>query len=95
MSARGSRHAGLGEYVFELPNGAGATKIYEPRFSETTSRVSHPRQHTVRAGDRLDLLAEAYLQDPHKYWRIVDANPTSDPDELIQPQRVLVLPEID
>ena len=32
-------------------------------------------EHTVAAGDRLDLLARHYYNDDHLWWRIVDANP--------------------
>jgi len=32
-------------------------------------------EHTVRAGDRLDLLARHYYNDDRLWWRIADANP--------------------
>ena len=32
-------------------------------------------QHTIKAGDRLDLLARHYYNDDRLWWRIVDANP--------------------
>lgn len=32
-------------------------------------------EHVVKAGDRLDLLARHYYNDPRLWWRIVDANP--------------------
>lgn len=32
-------------------------------------------EHTVRAGDRLDLLARHYYNDDRLWWRILDANP--------------------
>lgn len=32
-------------------------------------------EHTLRAGDRLDLLARHYYNDSRLWWRIVDANP--------------------
>jgi nucleoid-associated protein YgaU len=32
-------------------------------------------EHTVRQGDRLDLLAKHYYNDDRLWWRIVDANP--------------------
>jgi len=31
-------------------------------------------EHTVQAGDRLDLLARHYYNDDRLWWRIVDAN---------------------
>lgn len=32
-------------------------------------------EHTIRAGDRLELLARHYYNDSRLWWRIVDANP--------------------
>ena len=32
-------------------------------------------EHTLKAGDRLDLLARHYYNDDRLWWRIVDANP--------------------
>jgi nucleoid-associated protein YgaU len=43
-----------------------------PRAVDTLPGVV---EHTVRAGDRLDLLARHYYNDDRLWWRIVDANP--------------------
>lgn len=32
-------------------------------------------EHTLKATDRLDLLAQHYYNDSRKWWRILDANP--------------------
>ncbi len=32
-------------------------------------------EHRIADGDRLDLLAAHYYNDPRLWWRIVDANP--------------------
>jgi nucleoid-associated protein YgaU len=32
-------------------------------------------EHTIQAGERLDLLALHYYNDDRKWWRILDANP--------------------
>jgi hypothetical protein len=47
----------------------------------------------VRTGDRFDALAATFLGDPHAGWRIVDANPTLSPEDLLEPGRALVIPE--
>ena len=53
-------------------------------------------EHTVTAGDRLDLLALHYYNDPAKWWLILDANPSmlyagsGELDELIG--QVIVIP---
>lgn len=41
-------------------------------------------QHTVKRGDRLDLLAANYLGDPLIYWLICDANGAIRPNDLLQ-----------
>ena len=47
-------------------------------------------QHTVRQGDRLDLIAAKYLGDPLIFWLICDANGAIDPRDLVaSPGRVL------
>jgi nucleoid-associated protein YgaU len=40
-------------------------------------------RHTVRQGDRLDLIAAKYLGDPLMYWLLCDANGALDPDALV------------
>jgi nucleoid-associated protein YgaU len=40
--------------------------------------------HTVRRGDRLDLIAAKYLGDPLMYWLICDANGAIRPNELLE-----------
>ncbi|WP_328503829.1 hypothetical protein OG828_38900 [Streptomyces sp. NBC_00457] len=39
-------------------------------------------EHTVRDGERPDLLAQRYFGDPGQWWQIADANPALDPREL-------------
>jgi nucleoid-associated protein YgaU len=47
-------------------------------------------QHTVRQGDRLDLIAAKYLGDPLIFWLICDANGAIDPQDLVaSPGKVL------
>jgi hypothetical protein len=40
--------------------------------------------HTVKSGDRLDLLAAKYFGDPLMYWLICDANGAIRPDRLLE-----------
>jgi hypothetical protein len=41
-------------------------------------------QHTVKKGDRLDLIAAKYLGDPLIFWLICDANGAIAPDDLLE-----------
>ncbi len=40
-------------------------------------------QHTVKKGDRLDLVAAKYLGDPLIFWLICDANGAIRPNQLV------------
>ena len=40
------------------------------------------REHTVRAGERLDQIAAVELGDPEQFWRIADANRAMEPEEM-------------
>jgi hypothetical protein len=47
-------------------------------------------KHTVRQGDRLDLIAAKYLADPLIFWLICDANGAITPHDLVDtPGRIL------
>jgi hypothetical protein len=40
-------------------------------------------RHSVRQGDRLDLITAKYLGDPLIFWLICDANGAIDPHDLV------------
>lgn len=40
--------------------------------------------HSVRQGDRLDLIAANYVGTPLMYWLLCDANGAIRPDELVE-----------
>ena len=49
--------------------------------------------HTVRTGERPDLLGQRYFGDPGQWWQIADANPVLDPRELTdEPGREVDVP---
>ena len=50
------------------------------------------RQHVASVTDRLDIIAAAYLGDPHQYWRIADTNPSIPPERLVEPGRPIDIP---
>ena len=89
MASFSSRHAGLPTYVVPVgPEGQELT-LYVPRTVPPTPAVL---LHRVSAGDRLDLLAQRFFGDPLQYWRIVDANPSFAPEELLEPGTLLRIP---
>lgn len=89
MTDRSSRHADVPTYRRGLPGRDGEVELYEPRL-----RTEPPaaRSHTAEGTDRLDLLAARYLDDPHQFWRIADANPEVPLEDLVEPGRVVRVP---
>jgi nucleoid-associated protein YgaU len=90
-----SRYHGIGTAARLMPDGRPVVYL-QRRFPPMPSSLALIREHTVRAGDRLDNLAAAHLGDPELYWRICDANGALRPDALTaQEGRVLriALPE--
>ena len=69
----------------------GTTRpLSTPRVSVAPSAdVIYP----VRAGDRLDLLAKAALNDSTRWWSIADANPAADALALEEPGTMLAVPD--
>ncbi|MEU7469971.1 hypothetical protein AB0A94_15775 [Streptomyces sp. NPDC044984] len=53
-----------------------------PPLPDDPDDAQETQAHTVASGERPDLLAQRYFGDPGQWWRIADANPVLDPDEL-------------
>lgn len=70
MFTRTSRYATARGFV--AVDGGEAFAGVRPR---TIDRATGVVEHTVKQGDRLDLLAKHYYNDDRLWWRIVDANP--------------------
>lgn len=86
-----SRYYGTGTLSYVSPQGETvaylARRIVPQPGAPNFATVA---QHTVRQGDRLDLIAAKYLGDPLIFWLICDANGAIDPRELVAtPGRVL------
>jgi hypothetical protein len=86
-----SRYYGFSTLSYTGPDGQTAAYLARrfvpqpgaPNFSTIAT-------HTVRQGDRLDLLAANYLGDPLMFWLICDANGAIRPDQLVEtPGKVL------
>jgi nucleoid-associated protein YgaU len=90
MAKRSSRHAQLATYRRSLASTDMEVELYRPRIRQAPSSE---RSHQVKPGDRLDLLAFRFYDDPHQYWRLADANPQSELPSLLSEGRVLKVPE--
>ncbi len=71
MFLRGSRYENARAFVAR-DDGSEVFSGVRPRQIGPAPGVV---EHTVRTGDRLDLLARHYYNDDRLWWRIVDANP--------------------
>lgn len=80
-----SRYYGSATLQFASPNGQAITYLARrivpqpgaPNFATIAT-------HTVKQGDRLDLLASNYIGDPLMFWLICDANGAIRPDTLVE-----------
>jgi len=72
----------------------GRTLVYlRRRFVPPVERFVDLTTHTVKQGDRLDVLAARYLGDPEQFWRVADANAATNPVGLTaEPGRTLRVP---
>lgn len=80
-----SRYYGSGTLTCTAPNGQTVTYLarrFVPRPG--APNYSTVAQHTVKQGDRLDLIAAKYLGDPLMFWLLCDANGAVRPDELVE-----------
>jgi len=88
-----SRYYGISILQYTAPN--GQTIPYLTRRIVTqpgAPNFAAVAQHTVRQGDRLDLIAATYLGDPLLFWLICDANGAIRPYDLVAtPGKVLAI----
>ena len=79
-----SRYYATGTLTYVTPAGGTITYLARrivpqpgaPNFATIAT-------HSVRQGDRLDLIAAKYLGDPLIFWLICDANGAIEPAELV------------
>lgn len=90
MNDQSSRFYGAPTYTI----GAVSGQIKELFCPRAPAAAPAALTHQVSAGDRLDLIAARYLGDPALFYRIVDANPSLTPEELLEVGRILVIPEV-
>jgi len=80
-----SRYYGSSTLSYVAPNGQTFTYLARrfvpqpgaPNFATVAT-------HTIKQGDRLDLIAAKYLGDPLMFWLICDANGAMRPDALVE-----------
>jgi nucleoid-associated protein YgaU len=88
-----SRYYGSGILQYAAPNGQSIPYLVR-RFVPKPGAANFVTmaRHTVRHGDRLDLIAAKYLGDPLVFWILCDANGAIRPHDLVaQPGKVLAI----
>lgn len=79
-----SRYYQSATLQYTAPNGqviAYLARRFAPQPG--TPNYATVAQHTVKRGDRLDLIAAKYLGDPLMFWLLCDANGAIRPNSLI------------
>ena len=79
-----SRYYGYSTLTYITPDGRAISYLMR-RFVPQPGPPNFTTiaQHTVRQGDRMDLIAAKYFGDALMFWLICDANGAIDPDELV------------
>ncbi len=68
-----------------LESGTNSPIAYlQRRFVPPPERFALLQEHTIREGDRLDLLAAQYIGYPERYWQLCYANGVIRPNELTE-----------
>jgi hypothetical protein len=78
-----SRYYSVKMATMDTPDGRTIVHLCR-RFVPAPERFSLLQLHTVSQGDRLDNLANQYLNDPEQFWQLCDANGAMRPDELTE-----------
>jgi nucleoid-associated protein YgaU len=78
-----SRYQGSATLTYTTRDGRNISYLAR-RFVPQPADFATVAQHTVKQGDRLDLLAARYLGDPLLFWLICDANSATRPDALVE-----------
>jgi len=80
-----SRYYNSSTLTYTSPSGQQVTYLAR-RFVPQPGAANYSTlaTHTVKQGDRLDLLAAKYLGDPLIYWLICDANGAIRPEQLVE-----------
>ena len=93
MISSSSRYAQIDRAIYQAPDGRQLPYLrrrFLPRMDDTALLASV----TIRAGDRLDLIAAKLQGDPLRAWRIADANTAMNPQDLTsRPGSLLRIPK--
>ena len=81
LFASNSRYLGLDTNTLTTMDGTTISYV-KRRFLPQPGQLAQVAAYTVVQGDRLDVIAARYLNDPELFWRICDANGAMRPSDL-------------
>jgi len=61
-----------------------AVAYLKRRFISPPDQFSLLTEHLVVAGERVDTITAAYLDDPEQFWRVCDGNGAMRPTDIIE-----------
>lgn len=76
-----SRYFSIETATYETADGE-FIRYLRRRLLPPLDRFTLLQEHAVEEGDRLDNIAARYLGDAEQFWRLCDANPIMQPEEL-------------
>jgi hypothetical protein len=76
-----SRYAGV-EIATSIAVDGEEVRWFRRRFVPAPEEFATSHDHVVRAGERLDLIADIELGDAELWWRVADANRAMRPADL-------------
>jgi len=89
-----SRYANVAIGLYGVATDDAPVAYVLRRFIPQARDIPIAARHTVRAGDRVDLLAYHYLGDVELTWRVADANAAADLLDLTAtPGMRIVIPQ--
>ena len=88
MFSMNSRYFGLPVLRYNTADGRQIAYVAR-RFLPQPGAFALLMEHTVTRGERLDLIANKYVDDSEQFWRICDADAVMSPFELAKPGKII------
>lgn len=90
MFFKSSRYEKVKDYKFRRIDGSEIFIKKKRMIPETKGQLIH----TVQEGERTDLLAQRYYNDPLVFWKLADGNSEMNPEDLLDEAgaRIIVPP---
>jgi hypothetical protein len=92
MFFKGSRYEKVKDYTFRRIDGSQVVIKQKRSIPQPKAKLIH----TVQEGERTDILADRYYNDPLKFWKLGDGNDEMDAERLVaEPGRKITVPPND